>query len=1376
MMRVVHRPGRHEHPSGAGRRDRVVTLEITDPHATAGDLAAALSRQPTVPTAGLVVDGTWYPPTAAATELALHVGSVLEPSLTPPSHPPSPARVLAVVGGLRAGGVSPLVDRALIGRGGTCTVVLDDPTVGRRHLTIDGERIHAEPEPTNPVLLDGVPVSSGQLDRESVVTAGATQLAPRPAIDDRPLAVREGLGRTAGLLPFNRPPRANPAVEAPTLVAPGEPPDPEPVEPPSMAALVLPVVAGAVMAYFFSPFMAIFTALGPMLTLGTWWERRRRSRRAHRRAVLDVDAAVADVAATLDARRDAERMRQRELIPDLAEVVRRAKTGSVRLWERRADDPDAYLAGVGASTEAYAPELVTNDGVPAAAIVDLIGASAPLTDVPIPLHLSPGTTVGIVGPASARQAVGRGLTLQLATHHGPSDLMVSVVAEAEHLATWQWTTWLPHTVDRLTGDVPPAPLGLDATDQLEARLGSTAGAHLVVLDGDTTFEGRGAAGRRAVAAEQGIVLALVDDTHRLPAGCAHIVVVDEFGRVELLDPRIDGTGRRGLAWGLALGEAEATARRLARFDDPDLECAGAGIPDRTNLLSLLGIDTTPDDIEARWHRTRGTAGLVAPIGCDADGPVELDLVGDGPHLLVGGTTGAGKSELLRSIVASFAATADPDHVAFVLVDYKGGAAFDCCADLPHVAGLVTDLDADLAARALRCLEAELHRRERLLRSVGAEDLAAYRTATAADTAAEPLPRLVLVVDEFASLAADLPDFLDALVGVAQRGRSLGVHMILATQRPAGVVTDDIRANTGCRIALRVTGRPESSDIIDAPDAAAIPRSRPGRAVARFGPGELVGFQSALVTGHSSSRAPVQVASLFGPVGEPTSCGPSDLERLVDAVNVAHGDRPRPRAPWPEPLPASGTATAEGWWLVDRPDEQRQTVETWTPADGHLVVLGGPGSGVSTTLAAAACVAIDHDAHVHGLDLDAGALSALRDLPAVGTIAEPVDSERRLRIVRWLAAEVDARRARPELEHQPIVFVIDDLGGLARAHDPIREPVPHEQLAAIWSDGPAVGVTVVVGLRRAAELPPALAAGAGSMLAHRVLDPGDAHRFGIREVPTSMPPGRAVRASDGAHLQVLVPDGDLGRAIDARRGAVPAAAPARIGTLGSEIALDEVMEEQPSFVADGVVRLPLGRLDADLGVAMLELHRGDHALVVGPVRSGRSTALATIGQAARFAGLDCIVIGAAGGRLAAVLGTEAIGPADLPDDLGSAVVLVDDATDMADPSGRLAALVAQGAVPVVASVQADRMRNAYGHWVQELRSSRIGVLLQPDPIDGDLVGVSLPGRLDLAPLPGRGLLVGRGRHQALQVARASDPLPRNEDHCAMSDSTSSAREP
>ena len=176
--------------------------------------------------------------------------------------------------------------------------------------------------------------------------------------------------------------------------------------------------------------------------------------------------------------------------------------------------------------------------------------------------------------------------------------------------------------------------------------------------------------------------------------------------------------------------------------------------------------------------------------------MSLDLDRHGPHLLIAGTTGSGKSELLRTFVAALAVAAPPDRVTFLLIDYKGGAAFAPLTGLPHVAGLITDLDGGLAGRALGSLQAELRHRERI-------------AAAATATAREPPPRLVIVVDEFAALALDQPTFLAGLVDIAQRGRALGLHLVLATQRPTGVVSPAIRANTSTRICLRVTDPADS---------------------------------------------------------------------------------------------------------------------------------------------------------------------------------------------------------------------------------------------------------------------------------------------------------------------------------------------------------------------------------------------------------------------------------------------------------------------------------------------------------------------------------------------------------------------------------------
>src|SRR5204863_2486589 len=228
---------------------------------------------------------------------------------------------------------------------------------------------------------------------------------------------------------------------------------------------------------------------------------------------------------------------------------------------------------------------------------------------------------------------------------------------------------------------------------------------------------------------------------------------------------------------------------------------------------------------------------------------------DGPHALIAGTTGSGKSELLRTLIASLAMTVDPERLNFVLVDYKGGSAFADCAALPHTVGLVTDLDEHLGQRALRSLDAEIRRREHVLRRAGVADLGQYRRAEAASDG--PLPRLVVVIDEFATLRSELPEFVDALVGVAQRGRSLGIHLVLATQRPHGSVSDNVRANTNIRIALRVQDAADSQDVIDGPGAAEIDRRRPGFAYCRLGHGEMVAFQAALANRKSSRRrAPI----------------------------------------------------------------------------------------------------------------------------------------------------------------------------------------------------------------------------------------------------------------------------------------------------------------------------------------------------------------------------------------------------------------------------------------------------------------------------------------------------------------------------------------
>ncbi len=1593
-MRLRHR---------VGTTERIV--EIRGGHDgltghTIADLVTALSVGEPDQLVGLDIDGRLHHLDEPLAPITLWEGSLLvahyRHETASPTQPTSadapglpdgrPPMVVAVSGGLRAGEIHPLPAQRedwLVGRSRDCTLRLGDPAVSLRHAKITagaGER----PRIADLGSHNGTFVNAEALTRPAVVPAaaavrvGATELHFRPAISDEHAAARVGLGANAGRVPFNRPPRRRPPLTPASLPVPAKPPDqPEP-EPLSWAGIVLPVVVGLVLALVWSPFMAVFAVLGPLLSVATWQERKRRARKAHTRACEQVAARVRRLANALPAVWAAERRRRITILPDPAEICRRAVALSVRCWERRLNDPDAMQLGVGTADLAFAPRLEARDSDPqaesgAAAAsakptesrsVQRPGAAAPeaveavramgaLRCVPVPVSLRAGEVVGIVGPPAVARSIARCLIVQAAVLHGPADLAVAVLASSHKTRAtdedrapvlqegacataadwtqaaqsprscghWSWARWLPHCDDPAGGRGALVANGLRAANGVVEALAAERSRRLrlVVIEGSELLAGRAAAGRAALALSRVAGIVTTADAHDLPASCSTVVEIDHLcGRVRLIDPRTSAVLEPVLGWGMTTRIAACATAALARLDDPEWRTAGGGLPDQVSLLDLVGGPPNAQQLAAHWDSLPATSALATPIGADAQGATVIDLVADGPHLLVGGTTGSGKSELLRTLVAGLALAAPPEQVAFVLVDYKGGAAFDRCAQLPHTAGMVTDLDDRLAERALLCLEAELRYRETRLREAGVDDLAAYHAqhgatahakARAADPAPskEPLPRLVVVVDEFATLAAELPGFLHSLVGVAQRGRSLGVHLVLATQRPAGVVTEDIRANTSCRVALRVTDRHDSNDVIGAPDAADIPRGRPGRALARFGPGELTGFQAALVTGVTPSAAAglrVVVQDQYdiddghaidgdhgaipadpSPATDPADADPSgaaaqtahangersDLDLIVEAAQGAHrlrGGLP-PRSPWPAPLPDQlsvdqlqqiaarlshasfgggpdqlgadelspqvevGEAGAAGGaskqdrlaaWLVDDPSNQRQYSDGWNPADGHLVVIGAPGSGTSTTLKMLALDLCRHASpsrlHVHVIDLDAGRLTQLESLPQVGTVARPSDSERRIRLLRYLDDEISARRALPQgcadgPERPDLVLLVDDLAGLARHHDPVRETEPHQQFARIWSNGPAVGVRVAVSAGRAADLPAELAASAGVVLVHNTAEIGDALRFGLRADTTTLNPGRALRGADGVEVQVALPTPqDLETAAAQHATACTGhgddlAAPVKIGVLPEVVGAGDL--PVAGEITAHRIRLDFAMCELRLVPTGFDLHNGEHALVLGPARTGRTSALAAMAVAARNAGAQIVVVSdTPHSQLAQILGLEPTTLSDLSrqceatalagatalddadgfsdadtapcdsatfgaaesvgaptDDPGvpafRRVVLLDNAERVEDHNQVLVGLLNNPDTPthVIAATSADRLRSCYGHWLNEMRACRTGVLLRPGPLDGDLLGVTLPPRIVPARHPGRCIIASGGVATAAQIACVRAPSQRVE---------------
>ncbi len=1420
--------------------ERELDLDVGQGQPTVGDLYAALTGQPEA--SGLLLDGRYWPPDAPLAEVALRQGSVLEPASGPPPSTagPEPVAELSVTGGLGSGDTVPLpAGSHKVGRGPDADVVLDHPTVSPVHARVEvtstGAVAVADAGSKNGTALEGYRLKEPiRVEPGQVLQAGAVlfRAGPAPATDAPVL----GRPRRSGTAAFNRPPRARVQSSPSTLRTPAAPKEGGSASSFGVGAMIAPAVMGVGSAIMFErPIMAAFALLSPMMMFTNRMEEKRRAGKERARGDREFAEALVAFRRALLKGRQTELARRRQLFPDPAEVLRRAVTPSVRLWERRPGHEDFLQASVGTATLAWTPPLDSPGGEHPVEVEETISSLGWLPNAPLATDLGPGHTLGVVGDRTAAVALARGVICQLAVHHGPADLRVAVLTDPGHAADWDWVKWLPHvrSLDETSGRHLLAARPEDVAAVLDelTTVPETKGPGvrpnetpegpitLVVVDAPALMEGRNAPARDVLSGDgvPACGLVLVRSADQLPALSTSIVELsDGLGGARYREPGINLTIEGMLVGGMPERLARRAARALSGLEDPEVPDLGADLPDGVALVDLVGGEVSPDTISQRWKSAGRVPRMVGPIGVAGDGPVEIDWVADGPHALVAGTTGSGKSEMLRSVVAGLAASLDSEHLNFVLIDYKGGSAFAQCAGLPHTVGMVTDLDEHLGARALRSLEAELRYRETRLRDAGASDLKQYLQ----DGHPEPLPRLLIIIDEFATMAAELPDFIDALVGIAQRGRSLGVHMILATQRPGGAVNDNIRANTNLRISLRVQEAAESSDIIGTPMAAQIGRRQAGRGYLRLGASDVFPFQAALVTGVTRKEETTSVGEsrfVFGPeplvrdqLPETTKTaapeGPSDLERLVAAAAEAArlGGLAEPRRPWPEALPAmvalgdlveeAGGASAAvvgagaPFALADEPDRQRRALFSWTPTAGNLFVCGVAGSGATTTLATVATSLANtyrpEKLWFYGLDFGTQALAPLSGLPHCGGIVGPSDRERQFRLVRYLADELERRRRHiaasgatridpgdPNSPFPTIVVLIDNYGALHSAWEDTTGMAIRDLLARTIADGPGLGVVAAIAADRPLSLPGNIASVTPNKIALRLAEPSDLSFFGLnpREVG-KLGVGRGIDAGTKLEVQIAVPHADgLAAAVaeaTAAAGTVEAAArPPAIGALPDDVPANLVQDAL--HIEETEWFLPMGVGDLTLGPAGLRLLESEHAFVIGPPRSGKSTVLDAVAAMVGKARPD-VVITVIGTRRSplhdapeaahVVRSAEELKPAvaRIKEDTAPQLVLIDDADALDDDlEGTLAGLVAttRGDLHLVVAARPDPIRSNYGHWTARVRTSRQGLALRPNlDQDGNLLGTMVPRGGPTTFEAGRGYLVAEGVSQLLQAAR------------------------
>ncbi|MBB6403921.1 FtsK/SpoIIIE domain-containing protein [Arthrobacter sp. AZCC_0090] len=706
---------------------------------------------------------------------------------------------------------------------------------------------------------------------------------------------------------------------------------------------------------------------------------------------------------------------------------------------------------------------------------------------PVPMVLDPTIqTVSFAGPEAKIQGMFRFLLMQLAAF--PSASNVAILIHGPIALLPFSARFLPRVT--MTTDVR------SAAAILSERTGEPGALFLVGSEPDPDDDSL-----RQAAAESGWRI-----FQRAAGGDAGICLVEFWNRRAVLRSCLTET------------EFDPDFVQHPVFDRycrslaavPVLAATNASVVPPACLLAEL-LPNDPSSIAARWSDSSARSGLTAVIGRGTEGPRSLDLVSDGPHLLVAGTTGSGKSELLRTIVTAISLTHSPERVNFLFVDFKGGSGLGPLIDLPQCVGMLTDLSEHELERTLVSLRAEVRMREAFLAEANVPDLPAYRARvggsgdgiqTARKDQLPIIPRLVLVIDEFRMLVEDAPAALAELMRIATLGRSLGIHLVMATQRPQGALSADIRANVTTSIALRVQSDWESRDIINSPAAASIPVSLPGRAYLVRGAEEAELFQTATLTSSEGIRPLTSIVARTAAewLGFSGSSGnaeegiqnpgttPAEAARpIIKGINrvwTTHGGRP-PRRPVADALPESiafdlclSAAASAGkhaeprksaggtayLGLVDLPSQQRVTGLTWTPSlHGNLGLVGPPANGVEDACRAAFAqlVGSAEELHFYVLDGD-GAFAGVAAGGRVGAVASVNHAKRAARILERLANEMSARRARGDVMGEvPLLLVISGWGSwiselrngpLAWAEDLVH---------TIVRDGPKSGLTVLV---------------------------------------------------------------------------------------------------------------------------------------------------------------------------------------------------------------------------------------------------------------------------------------------------------------------------
>lgn len=732
-------------------------------------------------------------------------------------------------------------------------------------------------------------------------------------------------------------------------------------------------------------------------------------------------------------------------------------------------------------------------------------------DAPIVCDFKQINAIGIVGKEEHRFEFLKNVVIDIAARQYYADVNMVFVAEKQHRECVYWLRMLPHVYNEAIGirnivcdDESKNLIFEYLYKELTFREQQKKHQDNIVIFffDEYGFKTHPISKFVDKAKDLGVTFVFFGASRsEIPQGCDYVVDIEDQENAVLINSRNMGDSARFVYPGLTDEQAADIVRLLAPVYTEEISLEGT-LTKNISLFELLNILAVDDlDLEKRWAASQVYKSMSAPLGVSKTGVVSLDLhdKAHGPHGLVAGTTGSGKSEILQTYILSMATLFSPTEVGFVIIDFKGGGMVNQFKELPHLMGAITNIDGKEINRSLKSIKAELQKRQRYFADADVNHIDKYIRKYKAGEVSEPLPHLIIIVDEFAELKAEQPEFMKELISAARIGRSLGVHLILATQKPSGQVNEQIWSNSRFKLCLKVQSQEDSNEVLKSPLAAEI--KEPGRAYLQVGNNEIFElFQSAYsgmpertddsnvkefsIFSLTDSGKRVPIYTQRKKTGEGSATQLDAIIRYVAAYCNQHGVRKLPDICLPSmsqciAFPAQ-TVDSPGMYdveigIYDDPDNQYQGVFSVDIASNNLMLIGSSQSGKTNILQniirGLSTKHTPDEVSIYIIDFASLVLKNFEKLNHVGGVVCPSEDEKLKNLFKLLRTEIETRRERlmsvgvssftaykeAGMNDLPLmVLIIDNLTALKELYFQ-----DDDELLTLCREGLTVGLSIVI---------------------------------------------------------------------------------------------------------------------------------------------------------------------------------------------------------------------------------------------------------------------------------------------------------------------------